>query len=185
MAKGLRAQGLPPRQRMAARLDRAPGDAGASAGADPLSDIFFGFLAVILVIVCLLIPAVQDTPGPTGLPEQLTHDGEDVTILFADAAGIVIAPDGGSQRQEVATNDIIAGEAMKDWLRNAATGTRIPFLIVAPDGHEPAFLFEALAAEAGLPEYAFTRLPDAPETCASAIGGGAMAALCAEAATWR
>ena len=145
--------------------DRADEDEDpGGAGADPLSDIFFGFLAVILAMVIVLLPIGKAAPPPARAPASFSQDGREAALVLADGQGLVVEPRGPG-RLEVPLDGILEDPALGERLSALDSARAVPFLVITPAGQEALFLFESRAAELGLASFTFIRLPRDPAEC--------------------
>lgn len=161
------------------RLDDAgdmPGPGGA--GANPLSDIFFGCLTVILSLVFVLLPAVQS--AKIGRPPSFAFQvqGHASKIAIARADSLLVDPEG--ENLAIPLGEILRGAALGSFLRSLNRRGEVPLVLIRADGQEAMFLFEARASREGVPKIAYARLPDDPSDCSqlTAAGRGLSPALC-------
>lgn len=139
-------------------------EAGAQAGADPLSDIFFGLVAVILLILSFLLPLARQAPDPVPVPTKFTYQGAEATIILADAAGLLFDPE-GSGRLDVPLDALYTDSRVMARMQAMKAAGTVPFVVIAQDGHESLFVFETLAAEVDLPQVSHVRLPRQASDC--------------------
>lgn len=139
-------------------------DPGAQAGADPLSDIFFGLVAVILLILCFLLPLARQAPEPVPVPSKFTFEGSEATVILADATGLLFDPNGAS-RLDVPLDALYTDGRVIARMQAMKAAGAVPFVVIAQDGHESLFVFETLAAELDLPQVSHIRLPREASDC--------------------
>ncbi len=124
-------------------------------GLDPLTDLFFTVAAVVLAILIALVPTIEAARRVNAPPETvaerlttgdvtLVHDGRPVLPALARAAGIEI---GGRRVPPDALPD--DAELASVLARATASGETV-LLVIAPDGLDTAFLFDGIAARAGV-----------------------------------
>jgi hypothetical protein len=136
------------------RPDRE-GPADEQAGPfDPLSDLLFGLVAIIIPIFALLLPAMymaKDTSPDEGIGARLMHaelrvHGALPQRFVAGAKGLHIP---GEPAQFIPVDQVLGADAVAAELRGARERQQPVLLMIEPDGLETAFLFEAAAAHAG------------------------------------
>lgn len=164
-------------------LDQGDDGQDEEAALDPLADLLFGLVAIIVPAVALMLPLISAAAGrvPARDPQaavafvsgELKVDGAPATSILASAAGVRIR-DGGDEFVELAR--ILDDERLAGALRRLRTAGKPVLLLIEPDGQEAAFLFEAVAAAHGPdrilqvrvdPACAFVRGPDMVARCVS------------------
>lgn len=113
-----------------------------------MSDIFFSLVAVVIVILLSLAPALR-LPGALAsqksdvLTSHILVDGVPPLVFVAEGGGLRI----GQEGTLVPVDGILADAGLRQALDAADTDI---LLIVAEAGQEAAFLFTSLAGTAGV-----------------------------------
>lgn len=114
-------------------------------GAGAMADLILGTTGILLVVLAALGPVVLSQPAgvshePLAMPAFDALAGYPGRVLFASAAGLVIAPDA----PPIPISDIASSPDL------AAIGTARPLLIIDPAGVEAAFHASARLAALGV-----------------------------------
>jgi hypothetical protein len=142
-------------------------DDDEAAAVDPMADLFFTLVALILPAILLMLPVVGLASGTFPEPSRraaealLTADlrvgGLPPAAFVASAEGLTI----GGDVPRLITVDALFGDAVIANALAAARNAGAPvLLLVEPGGEESAFLFDSLAAEHGPPAITQVRLDD-------------------------
>lgn len=140
------------------------GPADQQAGPfDPLADLLFGLVAIIIPIFALLLPAMymtKDASPDEGTAAQLMRadvrvHGVQPQRFVAGAKGLLI---GSEPAQFVPLDQVLSAGALTEGLAGARERQQPVLLMIEPDGLETAFLFETVAAHAGQPKVFQLRL---------------------------
>lgn len=125
---------------------------------DPLADLLFGLVAILIPIFALLLPAMYMVSDAASSPAETTDARlmqQDVRIrgaparrFLARAAGLQIAATDGALL--IPLDRMLDAPALADALRNAREADAPVLLMIEPDGFEAAFLFEQTAARSQL-----------------------------------
>ena len=116
-----------------------------------MADIFLALVAVVILMLLSLLPAIR-TPG--GLAQRpaveadwsnVVIEGRSPAIYVAEATGIRVADDD----TRVGPDDILQDRGLAERLRAAARDRSI-LLVIEPEGQESAFLFSSLAGSLGV-----------------------------------
>jgi hypothetical protein len=111
---------------------------------DPLADLLFSLVAIVILAVIVLIPAILSHPlqALPGVPQKPAFrlNGQEVEPWIAAKQGLLIGP---AHRDLVPYDRILDDNQLAAKLeRLRAAGERL-LLIIEPDGLETAFLFES------------------------------------------
>jgi hypothetical protein len=134
-------------------------------GIDPLADLLFGVVAIVVLAVIIILPTVgmrgmasAALQGPVGealIKSKFSLDGRAVEPLVATAAGLRYGP----QPSEIVPLEAILQDApLAARLRAMRERGDTLVLMIDPDGSEAAFQFEAVASRDGPPRIRQVRL---------------------------
>lgn len=119
-----------------------------------MADIFLALVAVVILMLLSLLPAIR-APGGLAAPQaalgswdNVAIDGEKPAIYVAASTGIERVGD----KTQTGLNDILQNQPLSSGLQTAAQRGSI-LLVVQPDGQESAFLFASLMGSLGLAEF--------------------------------
>ncbi|MGQ3214502.1 MAG: hypothetical protein ACT6U0_16495 [Shinella sp.] len=119
-----------------------------------MADIFLALVAVVILMLLSLLPALQKPGGlatqrPSALSwNEIVIDGEKPAVYVAVGAGIEVA----DTETRIGLDDVLQNQALLDGLRTAAQERSI-LLVVQPDGQESAFLFASLMGTLSAAEF--------------------------------
>lgn len=125
------------------------GEDGLTALPATMSDIFFSLVAVVIVILLSLAPAIR-MPGALAtqkanlLSSPILVEDEPSLVFIAEAGGLRVQQDG---ERLVPLDAVLDDAALAQSLRAAGASV---ILIVEEDGQEAAFLFNSLAGAQGI-----------------------------------
>lgn len=132
---------------------------------DTQADLFFTLVAVMLPAILLLLPAARIADDTTVQRAQqaaealagagMTLDGRTAQLFLADGAGIAYGP-AASIRVPLAA--IQEDPGLRRAMEAAWQDGQPLLVLIAPDGEEAAFLFDAVAARHGPARLAQIRL---------------------------
>ena len=169
--------------RAAGRIIRTDVDDDALAY-DPLSDLLFTMVAILLLAFMAVLPGLALTvvtqPAPPAPPSSLTErnysfEGRSIAPYLATGAGLRRIGD----PRVVPADAILDDAGLRATLTELATRAEPVFIFIAADGLEVAFEFEAVASAAGIRTFRQIRLatdckPQRPSiACGFDIRGGA------------
>jgi hypothetical protein len=156
----------------------------ADQALDPIADLLFGLVAIIIPVVALMLPLIRmagegvpsrdPQAGSAVLAGELTIGAVPAETYVAEAAGLRARADGD---RLVPLNQMLDDRALVAQLEQSKTSNRPLLLLIERDGHEAAFIFESLVAAHGPrrifqvrvdPACAFVRDPALSATCTSA-----------------
>jgi hypothetical protein len=148
---------------------------------DPLSDLLFGLVAIVIPAVALMLPlirmAADSVPARDGQASvsfasgELTFEGGVGASFFATGEGLRIPGEGN---RTVQVDRLLDDRQLAALLRRLKERSEALLLLIEPEGQETAFLFEAVAAVHGPPRMlqvrldpacAFVRNPDLFRQC--------------------
>jgi hypothetical protein len=128
----------------------------ADESIDPLADLLFGLVAIIIPIFALLLPTIRmaansiptpNTEAVSALVRTNLHvDGAPARPFTAGARGISVP---GESPRLVALADILDDRPLAMALARLRQQGQPLILLIEPDGHESAFLFETVVAAHG------------------------------------
>lgn len=119
-----------------------------------MADIFLALVAVVILILLSLLPAIQKpgglAPQPAAEPDwgNVVIDGKAPALYVAESADIRVI----ENETRVGLNDILQDQGLSEGLRAAAQGRSI-LLVIEPEGQESAFLFSSLAGSLGVGQF--------------------------------
>ena len=169
--------------RSAGRIIRTDVDDDAVAY-DPLSDLLFTMVAILLLAFMAVLPGLALTvvtqPAPSVPPRSLTErnytfEGRSIAPYLATGAGLRRTGD----TRVVPADAILDDPGLRAGLSELAARAEPVFIFIAADGLEVAFEFEAIASAAGIKTLRQVRLakdckPERPlSTCGFDVGGSA------------
>jgi len=156
---------------------------------EPLSDLLFGLVALLVPVIAVLLPVMKvaadavpardHAAASSFLRGDLTVAGHPAAAFFAGGAGLRIRDDGD---RVVAVDRMLDDQALVTRLDRAKDTQQPILLLIEPDGQEAAFLFEAIAASRGVgrllqvridPACAFVRNSELASQCVGSVVGGA------------
>ncbi|MDC9823030.1 hypothetical protein PRN20_04740 [Devosia sp. ZB163] len=129
--------------------DEDDDDDGLTALPATMSDILFSLVAVVIVVLLSLAPAIR-TPGALAsqksdlLTSPILVESEPALVFVAEAAGLRI---GQGEERLVPLDAILTDADLAQALRESNEEV---LLLVADDGQEAAFLFNSLAGAHGI-----------------------------------
>lgn len=110
---------------------------------DPLADLLFTLVTVVLFALIILLPAAamvsRDLTAGKALP-NLVVQGQQAAAFLASGAGLQST---STTSKWIATDLILADSGLRTTLENIRDAGKPLLLIIAPDGLEAAFEFEA------------------------------------------
>jgi hypothetical protein len=125
-------------------------DDGPTIVFDPLSDLFFSIVAIVVLAVIIILPTVRleaSQPDPVANPRRMQINGVDVTPLRAAVDGVHYGPDGG---QFASLSDIADDRNLAASIKRAVAAGVPLVILIDPDGDESAFQLEPLLAQSGV-----------------------------------
>jgi hypothetical protein len=138
-----------------------PGDAPSILAIDPLADLLFSLVAIVVLAIIIMLPVMgrSGAPAPPSMAESLagsamTLGGRAVEPFVARAAGLQI----GHNPDLIPLDAIPQDEALAAKLRDMRARGEPVVLMIDPDGTEAAFLFEPVASLNGPPSMRTVRL---------------------------
>ncbi len=145
---------------------------------DPLADLLFNLVAIIVIAVIVILPTVDITRKvrtPTSVEFKI--DGRTAKTLVATSEGI---RSGAGASEFVALNHILDDEQFAMRLDRMRNRNDVLLVLIEPDGLEAAFLFESVASVHGPAQFRQVRLDFACTYARSAHG----AEICPEQSGW-
>ena len=130
---------------------------GLTALPATMSDIFFSLVAVVIVILLSLAPAIR-MPGALAtqkadlLSSTILVEGEPSLTIVAEADGLRLVQE---DARFVSLDAILNDAGLAETLRATDKGV---ILIVEEDGQEAAFLFNSVASAQGIASIRLLRL---------------------------
>ncbi len=115
---------------------------------DPLADLFFSVVAIVVLAVIVILPSVRLDMEAARLPQperELRIDGNVTDPIRATATGIVY----GSQHVTVPLDAIGEDAGLAGALRAARSHALPVVVLIEPDGGEAAFQLEPVLAREG------------------------------------
>lgn len=132
---------------------------------DPLADLLFGVVAIVVLAVIIILPtvgtrgaanaALQSSVGEALIKSRFSLDGRAVQPFMATAAGLRYGP---QPSQIVPLEAILQDAAVAARLREIRERGDPLVLMIDPGGSEAAFQFEAVASRDGPPRIRQIRL---------------------------
>ena len=136
--------------------DEDDDDDGLTALPATMSDILFSLVAVVIVVLLSLAPAIR-TPGALAsqkadlLTSTILVESEPALVFVAESDGLRV----GDDERLVPLDAILTDAGLAQALRESNEEV---LLIVADDGQEAAFLFNSLAGAQGIASIRLLRL---------------------------
>ncbi len=135
---------------------------------DPLADLLFNMVAIIVIAVIVILPtAVMMPPSHRIASTEFTIDGRKAQPLVATADGIRF---GASPADIVSIARILDDESLAARLDGIRERGDPLLLLIAPDGMEAAFLIETVASRHGPAQLYQVRLDGGCAYAKSALG---------------
>jgi hypothetical protein len=135
-----------------------PNDAAVNETAplavDPLADLLFNMVAIIVIAVIVILPTVDATPGVRA-PSGFKLDGRSAQTLVATAAGVRL---GAGASQLVALRQVLSDEDLARRLERIRDQGDPLLVLIEPDGMEAAFLLETVVSDHGPVQFHQVRL---------------------------
>jgi hypothetical protein len=131
-------------------------DAERGEAFDPLADLLFGLVAIMIPIFAILLPTMRTAADAVPAPNieaasalvraDLRIDGRPAQPFVAGAQGLKIT---GEAARLVDVERILDDRPLALALQRLRDQQHPVLLLIEPDGHESAFLFETVAAVHG------------------------------------
>ena len=125
---------------------------------DPLADLFFSVVAIVVLAVIIIVPTVRlngEAPATEKGPQTIEIDGHQVNPIRATSAGLSFGADGALT---VALNSIDDDPRLLAALRRARQADLPLLVLIEPDGDEAAFQLEPVLAREGVASITQVRL---------------------------
>jgi len=140
------------------------GDEGGLQLPASMADIFLALVAVIIMMLIWLVPAIHApamlapaAPAREIWRADIRIDGRRPAVFVAEADGLRLA---GPAEHVVPLAGLLGDAGLASALSAARQAGEDVLLVIAPQGHEAAFLFSAAANAAGIAEVVQLRLDE-------------------------
>lgn len=127
-----------------------------------MADIFLALVAVVILMLLSLLPAIQKPGGLTAPQTAEMHwkevviDGLKPAVYIATGADLQAVDDD----TRVGLDDVLQNQTLSNSLKAAAENRSI-LLVIEPDGQESAFLFASLMGSLGVDQFHQLRVDSA------------------------
>jgi hypothetical protein len=138
-------------------MRRADSEDGPAFVFDPLADLFFSVVAIVVLAVIIILPTVrlQAFQAKPDSPPNFEIDGRTATAIRATAAGLIL----GSTGETRVALDAIGDDAVLTATLGRTVQAGAPLVVlVEPDGDEADFQLEPMLARAGVKSVTKVRL---------------------------